>query len=373
MRILIAGRGYSDRDKEQMGIFEWDQARALAAAGHDVRFAAVDTRSVRHGRPLGFRQFDHEGMTVYYESLPGVPGSLQRRVQSLASVRLWQGVRRSGWTPDVVHAHFGASVLEPAKRRGIPCVYTEHLSMVNRESLSPGELSWLRHTYSLPDRLICVSRPLADSVREHTGVPARVVCNVVDTETFSRRETVPSAGPFRFAAAGNLIERKGYDLLLDALAEVRARGFDAVLAVAGGGEEESALREQAVRLGLEDRVEFLGRRPRTEIAELYCRSDAFVLASRRETFGVVYIEAMAAGLPVIATVCGGPEDFVREDNGILIPPEDVRALADAMERMIRTRDRYDSDAIARFARDSFSPGAVAAELERIYREICPKV
>ena len=105
------------------------------------------------------------------------------------------------------------------------------------------------------------------------------------------------------------------------------------------------------------------------MAEEYRDADAFVLASRLETFGVVYIEAMAAGLPVIATACGGPEDFVSPDNGILVPKEDVPALADAMERMIRTRESYDSAAIARFARDRFSPAAVAGELEAVYRQI----
>ncbi len=105
------------------------------------------------------------------------------------------------------------------------------------------------------------------------------------------------------------------------------------------------------------------------MAELYREADAFVLASRAETFGVVYIEAMAAGLPVIATDCGGPADFIRADNGLLIPVGDEKALADAMERMIRTRDSYDSAAIARGVRDRFSPAAVAGELEAVYRQI----
>ena len=372
MRILIAGRGYSSREKEELGIFELDQLRALRAAGHDVRYAAVDTRSVRHKRPLGFRSFDYQGILVYYESLPGVPGSLQRRVQTAASRQLWRGIRRSGWTPEVVHAHFGASVLETARKLGIPCVYTEHLSMANQKSLTPGELSWLRHTYALPDRLLCVSEALSEKIRANVGADARVVHNIVDTEVFSppaRRET---EGPFHFVSAGNLIPVKGFDGLLGALGEILSRGVDARLTILGRGEQKEHLSAMAASLGLEDRVDFPGFVSRERMAEIYQTADAFVLASRAETFGVVYIEAMAAGLPVIATACGGPEDFVREDNGLLIPVDDPQALSNAMERMARTRSAYDSAAIARFARENFSPAAIARELEKIYGEIVPK-
>ena len=370
MRILIAGRGYSDREKEALGIFEMDQLRALRAAGHDVRFAAVDTRSARHPRPMGFREFRYGGIQVYYESLPGIPGSLQRRIQSLAADRLWRGIRRGGWMPEVVHAHFGAGVLEPARALGIPCVYTEHLSMANQETLTAGELSWLRHTYALPDRLLCVSESLSRRIRDNTGYEASVVPNIVDTEIFAAAPIRKAERqPFRFVSAGNLIPMKGFDMLLEALAEVRHRGLDAALTILGRGPLEDALRARARELGLEEQVYLPGFVPRETMAELYREADAFVLASRAETFGVVYIEAMAAGLPVIATDCGGPADFIRADNGLLIPVGDEKALADAMERMIRTRDSYDSAAIARFARDRFSPAAVAGELEAVYRQI----
>lgn len=372
MRILIAGRGYSSRDKEELGIFEMDQLRALRAAGHDVRYAAVDTRSVRHDRPMGFRCLEYQGIPVYYESLPGVPGSLQRRVQTVASARLWQGIRRSGWTPEVVHAHFGASVLEKAKKLGIPCVYTEHLSMANQESLTPGELSWLRHTYALPDRLLCVSEALAERIRVHVGTEARVVHNIVDTSIFSPSARREPGKPFRFVSAGNLIPVKGFEELLTALGEIRARGADAALTILGRGEQKERLLSLAESLNLGESVEFPGFVSRETMAEIYQKADAFVLPSRAETFGVVYIEAMAAGLPVIATACGGPADFVREDNGILVPVGDRSALARAMERMIRARSGYDSAAIARFARENFSPAAIAGELEAVYAEICPR-
>ena len=105
------------------------------------------------------------------------------------------------------------------------------------------------------------------------------------------------------------------------------------------------------------------------MAELYKNADAFVLASRSETFGVVLIEALSAGLPVIAARSGGPEDFVDDSNGLLVPADDIAALADAMERMPRLAGRYDRAALAASARERFSPDAVAGALTALYGEL----
>jgi glycosyltransferase involved in cell wall biosynthesis len=88
-----------------------------------------------------------------------------------------------------------------------------------------------------------------------------------------------------------------------------------------------------------------------------------VLASRGETFGVVYIEALAAGVPVIGTKCGGPEDFVSEDMGLLVEVDNVEALTGAMQHMIEHSGEYDRELIKRKIKDSFSPQTVARELE----------
>ena len=98
-------------------------------------------------------------------------------------------------------------------------------------------------------------------------------------------------------------------------------------------------------------------------------SDVFVLASRGETFGVVYIEAMSAGLPVIATTCGGPEDFVDESNGILVPVNDVEALTDALIKIYKTANNYDRSNISRLTQQKFSPKTIASQLTDVYIDV----
>ena len=120
---------------------------------------------------------------------------------------------------------------------------------------------------------------------------------------------------------------------------------------------------------MDGHVFFRGHCPRNELAEAYAGADCFVLASRSETFGVAYIEAMAAGLPVIATRCGGPEDFVTEENGILIPVDDEDALTGAMEHMMLRREDYDSAAISADIRRKFAPETIAARLTELYEGV----
>jgi glycosyltransferase involved in cell wall biosynthesis len=163
------------------------------------------------------------------------------------------------------------------------------------------------------------------------------VYNGVDTARFrSLRPPLGRAGPFRWIAVGRLEPQKDYPTLLRALALVS----DASLAIAGQGAGRTELETLTNQLGVADRVEFLG--VRQDIPELLSRYDGFVLSSAWEGFGIGLVEAMAAGLPVIATRSGGPQEIIGDDGdaGLLVPTADPRALAAAMIS-VAGKDSYD--------------------------------
>ena len=122
-------------------------------------------------------------------------------------------------------------------------------------------------------------------------------------------------------------------------------------------------------LGLENAVNYYGLKTRREIAEIYEKYDCFVMPSSKETFGVVYIEAMASGLPVIATKCGGPEDFINKENGILVDPDCVDQLATAMCHVYKNRKEYDSVRIRQYVNENFSGHAIAKRLIKEYKTV----
>ena len=138
-----------------------------------------------------------------------------------------------------------------------------------------------------------------------------------------------------------------------------------------GGGSPDQLKKLAQSLGLQDSVKFYGYLPRQTINQIYKSYDCFVVSSQLESFNVSAAEAMAAGLPVISTKCGGPEDFVNDKTGLLVPVNDVEAMSRAMLRMYETRTNYDSEYISRYANEHFSPEVVASKIIEVYMEVCP--
>ena len=163
--------------------------------------------------------------------------------------------------------------------------------------------------------------------------------------------------------------KKGIDILLKAWRRFINEYPDARLLIGGGGKAKQKAIEWAEKYGLQSSVKFLGVLDRKQVVEQMQQCDCFVLPSRYETFGVVYIEAMACGKPVIAVKNGGPDDFIKDFNGVLIEPEQTEGLLTAMKKMINEQDSFDSNKIVSFVENKFSQRAVAQQLEDIYVKV----
>lgn len=368
MKILVCARGYNSYSENKIGDFELDQAKALKDAGCDVRIVSLDLRSPRRRRPHGAKKFALCGMrcvTVnYYCSI--LPGSLEDKMGRYAAKKAFSIACKDGWKPDIVHAHFteiASAVCDEALMIGAKLVITEHSSAMN--CTSPKETSLRQALYSYPraDKLISVSSSLALNIKKATGISSDVIGNIVDLSIFEELSEGSSDGRFRFVSCGNLREIKGFDILLKAFSKLDKY---ALLTVFGDGELEAPLKALCNKLGISDRVIFKGRQPRTALASEYARSDAFVLASRSETFGVAFIEAMSVGLPVVATKCGGPESFVCDLNGRLAEVNSVESLAQQMNYIMQNKNSFDGKKIKEFVVSRYSPSNVAGQLINTY-------
>lgn len=157
--------------------------------------------------------------------------------------------------------------------------------------------------------------------------------NGVDLALFAQRQMPAKDGVFRIIYVGRLVDWKRVDLLVDACARLADR-VNFRLDLVGDGPLRDAIAAQVRRLNLSHRVLFHGRLMHRDIAALLAGSDVMVLPSMYECGGAVVLEAMASGLPVIATKWGGPTDYVTEDTGVLVPPDEpetfVGRLADAI-------------------------------------------
>jgi len=170
--------------------------------------------------------------------------------------------------------------------------------------------------------------------------------------------------------AGKMTRFKGIDILMEAAATYEKELPNAMTVLAGDGEERANLEAQAAELGLQ-RVHFIGNIAQDELARLYCVADIDLVPSRREPFGLVAVEAMACGTPVVATNQGGLPDFVNDSVGALVAPEDAadlaRGIVDTLDRAL-ANPAWRAD-IAAYASGNYSQAVIIRELDELYRQV----
>ena len=210
---------------------------------------------------------------------------------------------------------------------------------------------------------------VADLHVKFPKTPAVVVENFAPLDRFAPRAVM--ADPPHIGALGRLHEEKGYDLLLDAAGSLRDQGRAFRLSIAGEGPAAAGLKAQTARLGLTDHVDFPGWV--TPAAKLLSELDLFVCSSRTEAFGLVVVEAMAAGAPVIATDIEGPKEILRQGRyGRLAAAASAEALAQAMTAALD--DPAGSLAMARLAQaEAIAPYDLPAGGERLWRALKPLI
>jgi glycosyltransferase involved in cell wall biosynthesis len=353
------------------GIFEFDQAKALAQAGHKVIYAAVDVRSIRRWRKWGFESCEKDGVQVEAINIPGgrIPKPILRQMQMQGLRNLYKRIEAKHGKPDIIHAHFlgyGNISTKVLSNQNIPIVLTEHLSAMNNKVLEPQLFKLGSDTYPKINQLITVSKALADSIEVKFGIKSVVIPNIVDTNSFHFMGMIKDDNVFTFISTGALIHRKRMDMLISSFHAAFRENRSVKLYIFGEGPERAKLKEMIANYELGTQVYLMGLKDRKEIAEKLYESNCFVLASKLETFGVAYIEALAAGVPVIATRCGGPEEFVHEENGVLIEVDDAKALTNAMLEMYNTSNRFDKEKISKEIIEKFSPQAIAEQLTDVY-------
>jgi glycosyltransferase involved in cell wall biosynthesis len=282
---------------------------------------------------------------------------------------------------DLIHAHVaypgGWAAMRLSAEVGIPYVITEHMGPfplpVYRES--NGRLpSFIREPLERADACIAVSPALATEIQGHDLPPVEVVPNVVDERRYDPTRS-GDPGRFTFFTLCQMVRAKGIEDLLEGAARMLGRLTQSERArvrfrIAGKGPDLPAFRGLSRRLGLGENVQWIeGYLEREESRDEFERCDAFVLPSHKESFGIVYVEAMACGKPSIATRCGGPESILDPDTGVLIEVGDVAALAGALETLFRNAGRYDRARIRATFERRFSRRAVAAALEATYARV----
>jgi glycosyltransferase involved in cell wall biosynthesis len=295
----------------------------------------------------------------------------------LAVVSAARRIRSRNFRPEIIHAHVyssGDSALLLGRLFGARVVISEHSTIFPRKGLTKRAARAARRVFRRADAVLPVSDHLMRSIQS-LGLrgPFRVVPNVVDTSLFrvaevSRAPRASSSKHILFVGLLDAKHKKGVPFLLDALAQVATRRRDWHLDMVGDGPARDDYQRRAVELGISQNVTFHGELPKRAVAEKYRQAAFLVLPSLWETFSVVCAEALCAGVPVLSTRCGGPEEFVTPECGILVPAGDSGALCAGIMEMLDGLERFDPRFLSTYGSRRFAPDVVGKQLDDIYRE-----
>lgn len=379
MKVCIIANGYPTNIEQQWGCFEKDQAVALKKAGHEVSILYVDGRFRNYWRRLGVTYLKDNGINIYgiylfpLSFFSFISYKLSYKIRTFMLEYIFKYMLKNGGKPDVVYAHYLYNIANAANLKekfGVPLVGIEHWSVLNQNQPSNKILYLGNIAYNKADKILAVSNALAKSIKRIFKKDSLVVNDLVGEEFVNESCEVPSKkSKFTFIAIGSLIKRKGFDLLIKAFYKSCLCKKKCELIIIGGGREEKGLQALIDFCCLRDSVQLVGRKNKKEIISYLQQSNAFVLSSHVETFSVVCIEAMSQGVPVIATACGGPEEFVTKDVGVLVKPSDVDDLTNAMIGMYENYHLYDNEKIAEYCRNKFAPEVIAKQLTYIFEDV----
>ena len=279
--------------------------------------------------------------------------------QPLRAARFWNAI--AGERFDLVHQHYGARMPRWITRRRTGARVVVHFWGHVRES---EDLSPIRLEAPGADAVIACSEAVAARVVGHRAV---VVYPAVPIPSAGRK--VSPGGP-TIGAAGRLVPMKGFVHLIRAMARVRERHPGARLEIAGSGPLHDELMREVRTLRLEDSVALLGWR--SDLAPLLERWDVYAQPSVVEPFGIAALEAMAAGLPVVATTGSGLQEFVEHGrSGWLVPPADSEELSERLTSLLADPEMRAAmgEAGRSRARDRFSPEKMVSSIRSVYENV----
>lgn len=378
MHVLILPSWYPLNNEDLNGCFFREQVHALSRTGIQVGVIAPQFRSLRRGVKAITGSYTTEiwmdnNIPTYFKHgvfcFPKVPYlDLHRWVK--AGLKLFERYIKEHGKPDVIHVHSlllaGPLALEIHKKYHIPYCVTEHSSTFARKLISDWQWGYLTQAANSSNFCFAVSQALASLLEKKLlNTEWKVLPNLLDNQ-FSKSNSLFKK-KYQFCAVARLHPNKGFDILLKAFSVLYKEKPEVKLILGGDGPERENLQKLAKILNVEEAVTFAGALPRENVRLLMAESACFVLSSHVETFGVVVIEALSQGTPVVATKCGGPESIIVSGDGILVEVADVNALAQAMKEVVENPELYDSDSIRQRCLERFSEKAFILRVEEIYK------
>jgi glycosyltransferase involved in cell wall biosynthesis len=382
LKIVFISSWYPNRTRPYLGIFVKRHAEAIAKSCH---VAAVYACS---GESAGVEVKTENGVltiiSYYKKPLNKIP-FFGKIVTAFRYLLAWKKAinhyKKENGKPDIIHANvvFPASIFATwySFKWKVPYLITEHWSgYFPKDGRYKGFiLKWVSSmAVRRASAMVTVSAALMKNMQAaNLRNTYYVISNIVDNDTFSLSEKSLSNSVRFIHTSFPDGDRKNVPGIIRAFDMFHANHKDSTLTLIAGEEKDTTeLKQLCESLRLNDAVRFLLPKPKKDLAGLLHNSDAFILFSEVETQGVVLLEALCCGLPVISSRCGAPEDFITPENGLLVDVGNEQQLSDAMNTFAINKNSYNPVAIRNSVIDMVSEDNVRQKFLQVYRDILKK-
>lgn len=370
MNVLIIASWYPSEENPLNGVFFQQRAKALAKEECRVTVFFTDVRFNLKGAKKGITESTEDNVRVYryvkWNKTPFCEAGVA--YQKIAMVKKLYRMAFGQEKPDLIQlesAHNALAAVALSKKMKIPLFYTEHSSKMLISQKGTLHRRLLELASKNAQYTFWISRAMKEKVSTYCK-QGEMLPNAID---FSQFTLVSAPEEFCFCALGSLRKIKGFDILLRAFHEVLKRFPNCKLIIGGDGEESEALHMLCDDLNLNNAVVFGGWVNPEKRNQFYQCASAFVCSSYVETFSIVTIEALACGVPVVATKCGGPEDIIDDTNGYLVEKGNMHELANGMMKMVESRSHFDSKLIRQNAYLRYSEDSVVKRQMDCYKRL----
>ncbi len=386
MKIYVIPAWYPQNNEDVTASFFREQAHALAERGHDVTVIHITPVSVTR---IGKQKWnikriwqDGDVRTIFYEVIVPIIAKFNNAQDKYISNMFYKiikkqidsDIKQGLNAPDVLHAHVSHSCgyycLKAKEKLNIPLVVTEHYSGLLLGEATDNDYERVRKTIEQSDAFIFVGSNFHNKICDKFNITKEtyVIPNLVDTEYYSLIDK-NNKKYFTFLSACGLKKNKSIDLVIRAFHNAFSKNEKVNLLIAGDGDERDNLENLVIELDETDRIKFFGRYSKEQSKEIFADASAFVLTSKVETFGIVYIEALSSGVPCIATKGQGAEDIIDETNGIKVEYGNLDELSDAMRYIYENHDKYDKKKLREDCINRFSKDTICKQIEKVYSRV----
>lgn len=381
MKIFILPTSYPDEESPQRNIFIYEQAKELAHRNHEIiilHIKKLPSKKVFSTFKKNEIKKTDDGFAIRYtiEQKTFLENKFHKCNGVLftkKAIRLYDYVENLHGKPDIIYAHFscwaGYAGAIISKSRKVPVAVMEHYGGLLQPKIPRSIKKCVDFTCNHANVFACVSSNLKKNVEKIYSCKKKIVVipNMIDRQF--KYIPVQETDNFIFTSIGNLNKGKDFTRLIEAFCLAFERNDKVILRIGGGGPEFKTLHKQIDEAGRTSQILLLGRLNREQTLLEYANCNAFVLASKFETFGMVYREALITGRPIVTTDHGGfaPESW-HEEYGYKVPIKDTKALSLAMKNLYVNYKLFDGTKISSLCLEECSPDLIGNRIEQMLFE-----